>query len=162
MRGLNRYAVLSVAITLAMLFSGMLAEAHMKQVKGGGQMMRHLLRGLDLSAQQKQEIKGIVQGHRKDLLEGKIAVLQARQNLLTATTINSTDPNAVQAAYRSAAAAQEQITLQRAGMFSRVMSVLTPEQQTVVKGRIATADQRLQERIKKLQAKLNTAPQSKS
>ena len=76
MRGFNRYSVLSVAITLAMLFSGILAEAHMYRVKDGGSMMRHLLNGLDLSAQQKQEIRGIVQSHSSDLLAEKVAALR--------------------------------------------------------------------------------------
>ena len=160
MRGFNRYSVLSVAITLAMLFSGILAEAHMYHVRDSGSMMRHLLKGLDLSAQQKQEIKGIVQSHSNDLLAERMAVLQARQNLLTVTTSGAFDANAVQAAYRTVAAAQERMTVQRAEMFNQVMSVLTTDQQTVVKGRIAKTGRRLQRSITKLQAKLNPTPQS--
>jgi Spy/CpxP family protein refolding chaperone len=160
MRGFNRYAVLSVAVTLVMLLSGILAEAHMFPGRDGGFMMKRLLRGLNLSSQQEQQIKGIVQGHRSDLFAGRVAVLQARQNLLTATTGASFDAGAVQAAYGSLSAAQEHMTMLRAQMFSQVMSVLTPEQQTAVKDRIAKASQRLQRGISRLQAKANTAPQS--
>ncbi len=162
MRGFNRYSVLSVAITLAMLFSGILAEAHIYHIRDRGSVMRHLLKGLDLSAQQKQEIKGIMQSHSSDLLAEKVAVLHARENLLTVTMSGAFDANAVQAAYRTVAAAQEQMTVQRAEMFNQVMSVLATDQQTVVKGRIAKTGQRLQRSITKLQVKLNPKPQSNS
>ncbi len=160
MRGFNRYSVLSVAVTLLMLFSGIFAEAHMYHGQDSGFMMKRLLKGVDLTSQQKQEIKGILQGHRNDLLAGRVAVLQARQNLLALTTSGTFDAKTIQTASGTLAKAQEQMTETRAQMFSQVMAVLTPDQQTAVKDKITKAGQRLQQRITKLQAKLNTPPQS--
>jgi len=160
MRGINRYSVLSVAITVVMLLSGMLAEAHMYHGKDRGSMMGHFLKGLDLSVQQKQQIKGIMQSHRNDMLAGKVAVLQARQNLLAATTSGTFDAEAVQTAYSALSAAQQNMTVLRAEIFSQVMPVLTPDQQAVVKNKVAKISQRMQQTIAKLQAKSNPPPPS--
>jgi Spy/CpxP family protein refolding chaperone len=155
MKGFNRYSVLAVAIFLVMLLTGLLAEAHAFHGRSGGAVMGHLLKGLDLTVQQKQQIQGIMQAHRGELLAGRVAVLQARQNLMTVTTGGTFDANAVQAAYSTLAAAQENMTSARAQIFSQVMPVLTPDQQTVVKDRIAKITRRMQRTIARLQSKLS-------
>ncbi len=160
MKGFNRYSVVAVAVSLVMLLSGFIVEAQAYHGRERGSIMRHFLKGLDLTAQQKQQIKGIVRGHRADLLSARIAVLQARENLLTVTTGGTFDANAVQTAYSALAAAQGNMTLLRAQIFSQVMPILTADQQTKVKDRIATVEQRMQNTITKLQNKLNTPPQS--
>ncbi len=156
MRGFNRYSVLAVALSLAMLLTGVLAEAHPFHDRSGGAMMGHLLRGLDLTAQQKQQIKGIMQQHRGDLLAGKVAVLRARQNLMSVTTGSTFDTNAVQNAYGALATAQENMTVLQAQIFSQVMPVLTPDQQSKVKDKIAKINGRMQRTIDRLQSKLSS------
>lgn len=160
MRGFNRFSILAVAVSLVMLLvGGMATEAHAYHSKGGGPMGR-LFKGLNLTAEQKQQIKGIMQSHSNELIADKVAILQARQNLLTVTTSNAFDANAVQKAYTALAAAQENRTVLRAKIFSEVMPVLTPDQQTTVQGKIAKANLRMQKAIARLQSKLNPPPQS--
>ncbi|MDA8433603.1 MAG: Spy/CpxP family protein refolding chaperone [Nitrospiraceae bacterium] len=160
MRGFNRYAVLSVAVTVVMLLSGILAEAYMSPGRDGGFMMKRLLRGLDLSAQEEQQIKAIVQEHQSDLRAGRVAVLQARLNLLTASTGASFDASAVQSAYGILSEAQGRLTMLRAETFSQVMAVLTPEQQSTVRDRLTRVNQRLQKGIGRLESKAGATPQS--
>jgi Spy/CpxP family protein refolding chaperone len=158
MKVFNRYSALSVGLSIVVLLGGMVAEAHSFHGRSGGSVMGHLLKGVDLTAQQKEQVKVIMQAHRGDLLAGRVAVLQARQNLVTVTTDGTFDPNAVQAAYSTLAAAQENMTALRAQIFTQVMPVLTPDQQTVVKDRIAKVNQRMQRTIARLQSKLSSPP----
>ncbi len=160
MKGFNRYSVFAVAVSLVMLLSGFMAEAHAYRGRERGPMMMHLLKGLDLTDQQKQQIKGIVRGHRADLLSTRIAVMQARENLLTVATSGTFDANAIQTAYGALATAQSNMTVLRAQIFSQVMPVLTADQQTAVKERLAKIGQRMQKTIARLQAKPNTPAQS--
>jgi Spy/CpxP family protein refolding chaperone len=158
MRGFNRYSMFAVALSSLLLLTGLLAEAHSYGGRSESTVMGHLLKGLDLTAQQKQQIKGILQVHRGDLLAGRVAVLQARQNLVAVTTAVAFNANAVQAAYSALATAQGSMTLLRAQIFSQVMPVLTPDQQTMVKERIAEITRRMQGSIDRLQAKLGSLP----
>jgi Spy/CpxP family protein refolding chaperone len=160
MKGFNRYSVLAVAVSLVMLLSGFIVEAQAYHGRGHGSIMGHLLKGLDLTAQQKQQIKGIVRGHRADLLSAKIAVTQARENLLTVSTGGAFDASAIQTAYGELATAESAMTVLRAQIFSQVMPVLTADQQTKVKDRIARIEQHMQNTVTKLQGKLTTPPQS--
>jgi Spy/CpxP family protein refolding chaperone len=158
MRCFNRYSMLAVALSLMLLLTGLLAEAHSYSGRSEGAVMGHLLKGLDLTAQQEQQIKGIMQARRGDLLAGRVAVLQARQNLVAVTTGGTFDVNAVQAAYSALATAQGKMTLLRAQIFSQVMPALTPDQQTTVRERIAKITRRMQSTIDRLQSKLGSPP----
>ena len=153
MRRFNRYTVLSVAAMLVMLLGAMLAEAHMGSGRDGGFMMKRLLKGLDLSSRQEQQIKAIVQDHKSELRADMTAVLQARRNLLAVSTAAPFDENAVQTAQGMLSEAQGHLTVLRAEMFSQVMAVLTPEQQATVKDKLARLSQRMQHGIERLQAK---------
>ncbi len=158
MKGFNRYSVLAVALSLILLLAAVVAEAHSFHGRNGGAAMGHVLKGLDLTTQQRQQIKGIIQGHRDDLLSARVAVLQAREKLLAVTTGGTFNANAVQAAYGGLAAAQENMTVLRTQIFSQVMPVLTTAQQTTVQNRIAKITQRMERSIARLQSKLSSPP----
>jgi Spy/CpxP family protein refolding chaperone len=158
MKGFSRFSILALVVSLLALFAGgMVSDSDAYQDKGGDPMMRQLLRGIGITDQQKEQIKEIIQTRRHELLSGNVAVLQARQDLLTVMASGTYDKSAVDAAYNTLAVAQENMTEIRAEIFNAVITtVLTPDQQTAVQGKIAAKNQRIQRVITGLQAKLKT------
>ena len=175
MKGLSRFSGLAVAVSLTMLLGGSMVSnvyaegdrdvgqkqmeqsRHGKHHKCGRHGEHHkwqMFKGLNLTSAQKEQMKNIMKGHHKEFMEGKIAVLQARQNLMAATTGRSFDQSAVQKSYSDVSAAQEKMAILHAKVFSEVMPILTPDQQTVVQGRLAKSKLRMQKVITKLQSKL--------
>ena len=178
-RGLSSFSALAVAASLTLLLGGSIvpnvyAEGdqdgghkqaeqwkHGKHGKHGkhfkhcrhGKHHKWMFKGLNLTKAQKEQVKNIMKGHHKEFMESKIAVLQARQNLMTATTGGTFDQSAVQKAYSDMSAAREKMVLLHAKVFSEVMPILTPDQQAVVKGRLAKAKLRMEKVITKLQSK---------
>ncbi len=179
MRGRGRFSVWVAVVSAAMLLMGSIASGVYAENPGdGGQKHfvhkergdyadhgkhgRHcghhkwdMFKGLNLSAAQKEQVKGIMQGHRKEFAEGRIALLQARQKLMIATTANTFDQAAVQKASGDVAAAQEKMAILRAKVFSETMPILTPDQQTAVSGKLAQSKLRMQKEISKLESKRN-------
>jgi Spy/CpxP family protein refolding chaperone len=174
MKGASRFSALAVAVSLTMLLGGSIVSnvyaegdhdggqkhveqaRHDKDAKHGGHQGHHkwqMFKGLNLSSDQKQQMKNIMKGHHKEFMEGKIAVLQARQNLMAATTSSTFDQSSVQKASSDMSAAQEKMAISRAKVFSEVMPILTPDQQAVVQGRLAKSKLRMQKVITKLQSK---------
>jgi Spy/CpxP family protein refolding chaperone len=98
-----------------------------------------------------------MKGHHKEFIEGRIAVIHARQNLIMATTSSTFNQSAVQKAFGDVSAAQEKMAISRAKVFSEVMPILTPDQQAVVQGRLAKSKLRTQEVISKLQSKMESS-----
>lgn len=158
MKGFKRPSTIAVvASLLALCVGGMVTDSHAYRGKGGDPVMRQLLRGIGLTDQQKGQIKGIIQAHRNELLSGKVAVLQARQNLLTVMASGTYDKSAVEAACNTMANAEQNMTDMRAQIFNAVITtVLTPDQQIAVQAKIAVKNQRIQRVIAGLQAKLRT------
>ncbi len=176
MRGIKRFSALAAAVSLAMLLGGgMVSNVHAESDHDGGPRQfehkdhakhdrygehgkRHhkweMFRGLNLTSAQKEQIKGIMKTHHKELIEGRIAVLQARQNLMTATAGTSFDQAAVQKAFGDLSASQEKMVILRAKIFSEVMPILTPDQQAVVSGRLAQHKLRMQKAVSKLESRL--------
>jgi Spy/CpxP family protein refolding chaperone len=154
MRVPKRFPVLAVAVWI--MAGGMVAEANASVGKGGGHLGR-LLKGVNLSTEQKYRAEGIVEGHYSDLINGKMSVLRARQNLLTVMTSDSLDEKEAHMAYRVLTGAEENLTILRAKILNEVMPVLTPEQQTTIKNKIAKMSLRAQRSMTKLQSKLNTS-----
>lgn len=177
----NRFSVLAAAVSLTMLLGGsMVSNAHAEGDRDGGEKYgeqgesgkdgKHsthhrdcvhwgqhkwqMFKGLNLTSAQKEQIKNIMKGHRKEFMEGKITTLQARQNLIAASTSSTFDQGAVQKAFSDMAAAQEKITILHAKVFSEVMTILTPDQQAVVHDRLAKSKLRMQKVMTKLQSKL--------
>ncbi|MGO9952877.1 MAG: Spy/CpxP family protein refolding chaperone [Dissulfurispiraceae bacterium] len=181
MRGFSRYSALAVAASLTLLLGGSVisnvyaegdqdgGHKQVEQWKHGkhGKHFKHcrhgrhhkwMFNGLNLTKAQKEQVRDIMKGHHKEFMEGKIAVLQARQNLMAATTSSTFDQSAVQKAYSDVSAAQEKMTILHAKVFSEVMPILTPDQQTVVQGRLAKSKLRMKKIITKLQAKQQEMP----
>ena len=150
--------MLALVVSLLALFTGgMVTDSHAYRGKGGDLMMKQLLRGIGLTDQQRGQIKEIIQAHRNELISGKVAVLQSRQNLLVVMASSTYDKSAVNAAYNTLAVAQQKMTDIRAQIFNAVITtVLTPDQQTAVQEKIAVKNQRIQKVIAGLQAKLKT------
>jgi Spy/CpxP family protein refolding chaperone len=127
-----------------------------KDAKHGGHQGHHkwqMFKGLNLTSAQKHQMKDIMKSHHKEFMEGRIAVLQARQNLMAATTSSTFDQSAVQKASGDMSAARERMAILHAKVFSEVMPILTPDQQAVVQGRLAKSKLRMQKVITKLQSK---------
>ena len=181
MKGVSRFSAVAVAISLTMLLGGSLVsnvcaegdrdggQKHVEEGRHGkyGNHAKHrkhchhcghhnwqMFKGLNLTSAQKEQMKNIMKGHHKEFMEGKIAVLQARQNLMAATTSSTFDQSAVQKTYSDMSAAQEKMTVLHAKVFSEVMPILTPDQQAVVHGRLAKSKLHMQKIITKLQSKL--------
>ena len=159
MKGFSRFSMLALVVSLLALFTGgMVTDSHAFRGKGGDPMMKQLLRGVGLTDQQKEQIKEIIRAHRNELLSGNVAVLQARQNLLTVMAARTYDKSAVNEAYATLANAQQHMTDMRAQIFNAVITtVLTPDQHSAVQEKIAAKNQRMQEVIAGLQARLKTS-----
>jgi Spy/CpxP family protein refolding chaperone len=138
MKGFSRLSMLALVVSLLALFTGgMVTDSHAYRGKSGDPMMK-LLKGIGLTDQQKGQIKEIIQAHRNELLTGKVAVLQTRQNLLEVMTSSTYEKSAVNAAYNTLAVAQQNMTDIRAQIFNVIITtVLTPDQQAAVQEKIA-------------------------
>jgi Spy/CpxP family protein refolding chaperone len=158
MKGHNRFPALAVAVWI--MAGSMVTEANASGGRAGGNMGR-LLKGLNLTTGQKHRTEGIVQEHHSDLVTGKMAVLQARQNLLTVMTGERLDEKVVHAAYTELTAAEQNLTFLRAKILNEFMPVLTPDQQTTIKNKVAKISLRMQRSMAKLQSKLNSPLLSK-
>ena len=160
MKGINRLSTIALVVSLlALCVGGMVTDSHAYRGKGGDPVVRRLLRGIGLTDQQKGQIKEIIQTYRNELLSGRIAVLQARQDLLTVMASSTYDKSAVEAAYNTMANAEQNMTGIRAQIFNTVITnVLTPDQQAAVQEKITAKNQRIQRVIAGLQAKLKTPP----
>jgi Spy/CpxP family protein refolding chaperone len=139
----------------SLLTGSMIAEANAYGGNEKGSMVR-LLRGLDLTAEQKKQAKEIMMSHRNNLIACRVAVLQARQILLTAVTSSKFDEKTVQTAYNALAEAQRNMTVLRAKILNEVVPILTPDQQAALKNKVSKMNQRTQRSIAKLQSRLDT------
>ncbi len=151
----NRFPALAVAVWI--MAGSIVTEANASSGKGGGNMGR-LLKGLNLTTGQKHRTEGIVQVYHSDLITGKMAVIQARQNLLNVMTRERLDEKAVHTAYGALTTAEENLAVLRAKILNEVMPVLTSDQQTTIRNKIAKMSFRAQKSMTKLQSKLNTPP----
>jgi Spy/CpxP family protein refolding chaperone len=136
---------------------GIINEANAYPGRGTGQTGR-LLKGLNLTNRQKQETQGILEDYRMDVIAGKVALLQARQDLLTVMTGDTLDENVVHTAFSALAAAEEDLTFLQAKMFNELMPLLTPDQQATIKDKVAKISSRAQRSLAKLQSKLTSPP----
>ena len=180
MKEASRFSALAFAISLTMLLGGSMGSnvyaegdrdggqkhaeqgrhgtdsKHSKHYKHGGHCGHHkwqMFKGLNLTSAQKEQMKNIMKAHHKEFIEGKLAVLQARQNLMAATTSSTFDEPAVHKASNEMSAAHEKMSTLHAKIFSEVIPILTSDQQAVVQGRLAKAKLHMQKDITKLQSK---------
>lgn len=104
------------------------------------------LRRLDLSEEQKNEIKKVLDAdweHRQDLLDARI---DAQKVLETAIHKSQPDPAAVRAASAGASEAELQLHLNRARLWSEIFQVLTEDQKQQFSDRSACAREKICER----------------
>ncbi len=149
----NRFPALAVAVWI--MAGSMVTEANASSGRGGGNMGR-LLRGLNLTTEQKLRTDGIVLGRHGDLIAGKMAVLQARRNLLAVMNGDRLDEATVRSAYKALTSAEENLTVLRAKIMNEMMSLLTPDQQTAIRNKVAKMGMRMHRSMVKLQSKLNS------
>ncbi len=135
-----RVGALSVGVTFAQAQGGTQNTPPMHGRMGmagpmgmmGGPMMRlqWLSRQLNLTADQQQQIKTLVQGNLPKLQPLFQQAQLARQSLAQATLTTTPDNNAIQQASQQLASAVQQLTVAGAQIAAQVYSqVLTPEQQ---------------------------------
>jgi Spy/CpxP family protein refolding chaperone len=113
---------------------GMMMRGHRMMAGGPLGAMRRGLAQLGLSADQKQQIKGIVQSH-KDELEGPVANMrQARRAVGDAIAGDKFDEVAIRAASANLAKAQADLAVTGAKIRGEIFDrVLTPDQQAKAK-----------------------------
>lgn len=114
------------------------AAAHGPGPGRGGSPLFHLLRRLDLSDDQKTQIKTIVKDARPRLEPLVEQAIQARRGVFQAVAAPTFDEAAIRAASEAAARAVGDLAVERGRLASQVRAVLTAEQQTEL-------DQRLQQ-----------------
>jgi len=153
MRKQNRFPALAVAVWI--MAGSMVTEANASGGRGGGNLGR-LLKGLNLTTEQKHRTAGIVQGRHSDLITGKMAVLQARQNLLLVMNGDGLDEEMAHSAYKALSTAEEKLTVLQAKILKEVMPLLTQDQQTTIRNKVAKMSLRMQRSMAKLQSKLNS------
>jgi periplasmic protein CpxP/Spy len=102
---------------------------------------RTLLRGLNLTDPQKEQIKTIIANHKTDVKAAAQETIKARKDLREALA-GSADPAALKTAYDKVSDAGWKALLLRNQIRSEIMQVLTPEQQALL--------QKRQQKVKKL------------
>jgi Spy/CpxP family protein refolding chaperone len=119
-----------------------------------------LLRGLDLTEDQRAQVRQIMQGHRDEFRavgERLQAAHRAQQDAVEATPF---DENAVRARAADVAAIQADAVVLRAKVRSDVFAVLTPEQQAKAAELKAQRAQRMEQfRQQRQQRRQQRAPQ---
>jgi protein CpxP len=145
------------AISLAvLLIVGAVAVVNAQNLKRFGQggaaaaskgkfNARMLLRGLNLTDQQKEQVKNILSNHKPDIKAAAQESLQARKGLREALA-GGVDQGALKAAYDKVSSAGWNALLLRNQIGSEIKQILTPEQQQLL--------QKRQENLKKLGRKI--------
>ena len=121
------------------------------QRPGFGRMHRHsgggfdgrALRGLDLTDDQRQQIRSIHEGSREATRAVGEKLMTARRALRDAAAAETIDESAIRAAAGALANAEAEAAIARARVHAQVWKVLTPEQQEKAK---AFRDQRRERR----------------
>lgn len=97
---------------------------------GGYQMMPfgRMFRQLDVTTDQRQQIRAIAEKHRADLKPLRDQALAARRGLADATEATALNEQAIRDASAKLAAVQADLAVLRAKVRAEVFQVLTPEQ----------------------------------
>jgi protein CpxP len=105
-------------------------------------MPMEILRGLDLTDAQRDQVRGIMQSHRAALTEVGQKLRDAHQALAQAVNADVVDEAAIRAAGAAVGAATADEALLRAKVRDEVFALLTPEQQAAAKERRGPARRR--------------------
>lgn len=104
-------------------------------------MMRFGLGQLGLSAEQKQQVRGILQGQAAEF-KGLGAQMRNARRAVNNAIANDEGEAAIRAASAQMAKVQADVAVLRAGVRKQVFGVLTPEQQARAKGFRLKAEKR--------------------
>ncbi len=107
------------------------------------------LRGLNLSQQQKDQIKGIVANNKDDIKKAAKEYARARL-LLRDALVSGASAQDLKAAFDGVTSAEWSAIQLRAKITSEIKPVLTPDQQARLQQRLQKVDARIQNRLKKL------------
>lgn len=106
---------------------------------GGGFLM---LRGVDLTDQQREQIRGIVGQHKEEFKAVREKLRAARDAQRTASEATPFDENGIRTAATALGAAEGDLAVLTARVRSEALQVLTPEQQTALQTRKAEMEKR--------------------
>jgi len=154
MRGYQK--ALAAISLVAVLIVGVVAVANAQNLKRLGQggaaaaskgkfNARMLLRGLNLTDEQKEQVKNILSNHKPDIKAAAQESLQSRKGLREALA-GGADQDALKAAYDKVSSAGWNALMLRNQIGSEIKQILTPEQQERL--------QKRQENLKKLGQKV--------
>ncbi len=124
----------------------------------GAQPMLRGMRQLNLTEEQRQQVRDTMQRHREELKTVGEQLRAARQALHAATDAEVVDQEAVRAATSQMAEAQAQGAILRAKIRQEVFALLTPEQQEKAKALRQQAEQQMELRRQRLQQRLSQRP----
>lgn len=99
--------------------------------------LRLMLENMDLSAGQETAARGIMDAHRSRLEDLGFDLLEAHKLLDKSIRQPVTDTAAVKAACARQAEVDKQLELERGGVWAGIYPLLTPDQQTRMKGKLA-------------------------
>jgi Spy/CpxP family protein refolding chaperone len=128
-----------LAVLLVFATAGLVAFTPPQDEGGGkrGRALRLMFMGvfkkLDLTQDQREDIRAIVKGAiqtNKDLIKDS---MQSRKELAEATFAENFDEAAVRNAFRKSAAKQEELAVLKAKVFSEIRPLLTEEQLEILK-----------------------------
>jgi protein CpxP len=141
MRGYQKALVaISLAALLTVSAVAVANAQNLKQLGQGGMAtkgtfhVRMFLRGLNLTDQQKEQVKNILSNHKPDMKAVAQESLQARRGLREALA-GGADQAALKAAYDKVSTAGWNALILREQIGSEIKQILTPEQQELLKKR---------------------------
>ncbi|HEV7515563.1 MAG TPA: Spy/CpxP family protein refolding chaperone [Thermoanaerobaculia bacterium] len=127
-----------VALLVPVLLLAQAAEKHLRH-GGGGRLIRHIVKQLDLTPDQISQVKTIFANHKTEL-QTELKALQAKKTQqFDAIHADTLDEAAVRTAATATGQAEADLAVTRARIFGEVRQVLTPEQQAKLKEMLAKA-----------------------
>ena len=119
-----------------------------------------MLRGLDLSEAQQQQIRQLREQHREQtrpIVERLREARQAREAAMTATPFNE---GQIRAAMQQLAVVESDLAVQQARLQADVRAILTPEQVQQLDARRAERDARMNERRERMRQRMQQRQQN--
>jgi|CXWL01.1.fsa_nt_gi Spy/CpxP family protein refolding chaperone len=110
-----------------------------------GFLLQRVVDRLDLTAEQRQEIRDIVKAHGAELKVELATIRDSREQLFSTVHAESVDEAEIRAAAAAVGDAEADLAVTRAAIVQEVREVLTPEQQAEAKQMVAEARARVEE-----------------
>jgi protein CpxP len=108
--------------------------------------MGGLLRDLDLTDAQREQVHALMQRHRDEFRAAAEKTMQARRALGSASEASAVDENAIRSAASALGDAEGEFAILRARVRGEVWDVLTPEQRQKAEALRQQREQRLEQR----------------